>query len=50
MKFSSLWLDNWEKNYRQEISRDVKDKMILKILGIIVQDLKTIKIALGEEE
>jgi len=49
---NTYWLNNWEQHYRQEISRDVKDAMILKALSMIVKDLDTIKkqLKIGEEE
>lgn len=46
----NYWFDNWEQHYRQEISSDVKDAMILKALSMIVQDLQIIKEQLQLEE
>jgi hypothetical protein len=49
---NTFWSDNWEQQYRQELSRDVKDAMILKALSIIVQELQIIKqtLGIGEDE
>jgi len=48
----NFWSDNWEQQYRQELSRDVKDAMVLKALSSIILDLNTIKkqLKIGEEE
>jgi hypothetical protein len=46
----TFWSDNWEKQYRQELSRDVKDAMVLRALSMIVQDLQIIKQTLGLRE
>lgn len=47
-----FWYNNWDKLYREELSRDVKDSMILKALDKILQDIKDIKdkLQIGEEE
>jgi hypothetical protein len=49
---NTFWSDNWEQQYRQELSRDVKDAMVLKALSIIVQELQIIKqtLGIGEDE
>ena len=49
---NTFWSDNWEQQYRQELSRDVKDAMILKAISIIVQELQIIKqtLGIGEDE
>jgi hypothetical protein len=47
-----FWYTNWDKQYRAELSRDVKDSMILKALDNVLQELKDIKdkLKIGEEE
>ena len=48
-----FWYTNWDKQYRQELIRDVKDSMILKELDKVLKELKDIKDKLqqiGEEE
>ena len=46
----TFWYDNWEQQYREELSRDVKDAMVLQALSIIVLDLQIIKKTLGLRE
>lgn len=48
-----FWYTNWNKQYREELSRDVKDQMVLKALDKILKELNDIKDKLqhiGEEE